>query len=47
MLLISEDLDEILTLSDRILVMHNGRIAETKSRDRAVIGAMMTGGAAA
>ena len=46
-LLISEDLDEILALSDRILVMHNGRIAETGSRDRAVIGAMMTGGAAA
>ncbi len=44
-LLISEDLDEILALSDRILVMHNGRIAETGSRDRAVIGAMMTGGA--
>ena len=46
-LLISEDLDEILALSDRILVMHNGRIAETGSRDRTVIGAMMTGGAAA
>ncbi len=45
-LLISEDLDEILALSDRILVMHNGRIAATGSRDRAVIGAMMTGGAA-
>ena len=44
-LFISEDLDEILTLSDRILVMHNGRVAETKLRDRAVIGAMMTGGA--
>ena len=45
-LLISEDLDEILALSDRILVMHTGRIAETGSRDRTVIGAMMTGGAA-
>ncbi len=46
-LLISEDLDEILALSDRIMVMHDGRIAETGSRDRTVIGAMMTGGAAA
>ena len=45
-LLISEDLDEVLALSDRILVMQSGRIAETKSRDRAVIGAMMTGGSA-
>ncbi len=45
-LLISEDLDEILALSDRILVMHAGRIAETPSRNRAEIGALMAGGAA-
>ena len=45
-LLISEDLDEILALSDRILVMHDGQIAETRVRDRSVIGAMMTGGKA-
>ena len=46
-LLISEDLDEVLALSDRILVMHNGRIGETASRDRAAIGALMAGSATA
>ena len=46
-LLISEDLDEILALSDRILVMHGGHIAETASRDRSRIGALMAGGAGA
>ena len=46
-LLISEDLDEILALSDRILVMHNGQIMETGARDRAAIGVLMAGGGAA
>ncbi len=45
--LISEDLDEILTLSDRILVIHDGRIVEAPSRNRARIGLMMAGEAAA
>ncbi|WP_026784458.1 ABC transporter ATP-binding protein [Pleomorphomonas koreensis] len=45
-LLISEDLDELLELSDRILVMSEGRIVyETKAQaaDVAVIGAHMAG----
>ncbi|WP_049868010.1 ABC transporter ATP-binding protein [Paenibacillus sp. D9] len=45
-LLISEDLDEILQLSDRILVLFGGRIiGELKhdEADRAVIGMLMTG----
>ena len=42
-ILISEDLDEILTLSDRIMVMHDGQLTETTSRDRAAIGLLMTG----
>lgn len=46
-ILISEDLDEVLSLADRILVMHNGQLTETDSRDRAVIGMMMAGGQAA
>ena len=46
MLLISEDLDEILELSDRILVMSEGRIVyETPgaAADVAVIGQHMAG----
>ena len=42
-LLISEDLDEILALSDRILVMHGGEIGETTSRNRSRIGSLMAG----
>jgi simple sugar transport system ATP-binding protein len=45
-LLVSEDLDEILELADRILVISGGRIAyETTSKeaDRAVIGKYMAG----
>ena len=42
-LLISEDLDEILGLADRILVIHDGHLAEATSRDRAAIGLIMAG----
>jgi len=44
--LISEDLDEILALSDRILVIHDGEVRETTTRDREAIGLMMAGEAA-
>jgi len=46
-LLISEDLDEILALSDRVAVLYEGRIAgiaETGETDIAQIGLLMTGG---
>ncbi len=42
-LLISEDLDEVLALSDRILVIHDGQVAEADTRDREAIGLMMAG----
>ncbi|MDQ2090044.1 ABC transporter ATP-binding protein [Marimonas arenosa] len=42
-ILISEDLDEVLSLADRIFVMHDGHLRETTSRDRAEIGYMMAG----
>ena len=45
-LLISEDLDEIRTLSDRIAVMYEGRIMGIVERDQATveqIGLMMAG----
>ncbi|ABM56620.1 ABC transporter ATP-binding protein [Verminephrobacter eiseniae] len=48
-LLISEDLDELLELADRIVVMSEGRIVfETRAAaaDRQVLGAHMGGGAA-
>jgi simple sugar transport system ATP-binding protein len=41
--LISEDLDEILGLSDRIMVIHDGQLHEAQTRDRAKIGLMMAG----
>ena len=41
--LISEDLDEILSLSDRIMVIHDGELHEAQTRDRASIGLMMAG----
>ena len=45
-LLISEDLDEVLGLSDRIFVIHDGQLHEASSRDREAIGLMMAGEAA-
>jgi simple sugar transport system ATP-binding protein len=48
-LLVSEDLDELLALSDRIVVMHAGHIAgevAAHGADRAEIGRLMVGGAA-
>ena len=47
-LLVSEELDEVLRLSDRIAVFFQGRIAamlEKDSFDRESIGRLMTGGA--
>jgi ABC-type uncharacterized transport system ATPase subunit len=47
-LLISEDLDEILALSDRVVVLYEGRIAgiaDAADTDIARIGLLMTGGA--
>jgi len=46
-LLISEDLDEIRALSDRILVMYEGQIVgEVENRDVDIehLGLLMTGG---
>jgi general nucleoside transport system ATP-binding protein len=45
-LLISEDLDEVLQLSDRVAVLYEGRVVGTVSRveaDRSTIGLMMAG----
>ncbi len=42
-LLISEDLDEVLALSDRIIVIHDGQLHEAHSKDREAIGLMMAG----
>jgi ABC-type uncharacterized transport system ATPase subunit len=45
-LLISEDLDELMALSDRIAVLYNGRVVGTVASveaDRNRIGVMMTG----
>ncbi|MFY0661534.1 MAG: ABC transporter ATP-binding protein [Shimia sp.] len=41
--LISEDLDEVLSLADRIMVIHDGALIEADGRDRAHIGLMMAG----
>ncbi|MFN8123677.1 MAG: ATP-binding cassette domain-containing protein [Thermoleophilia bacterium] len=49
-LMISEDLDELMEMSDRIAVMHDGHIAgvvDASGADRNEIGRMMTGGAPA
>jgi general nucleoside transport system ATP-binding protein len=45
-LLISEDLDELMVLSDRIAVMHGGHLTEarpTETLDRGVLGLLMAG----
>ncbi|NRB19138.1 MAG: ABC transporter ATP-binding protein [Rhodobacteraceae bacterium] len=42
-LLISEDLDEILGLADRIMVIHDGQLTEVSSRNREDIGLKMAG----
>jgi simple sugar transport system ATP-binding protein len=45
-ILISEDLDELFALSDRIAVIHRGRLsapAATEDLDRATVGLMMAG----
>ncbi len=41
--LISEDLDEVLGLADRIMVIHDGQLHEAHTRDRQEIGLMMAG----
>ncbi len=48
-LVVSEDLDELLSLSDRIAVMHDGRvvgIVDANGADRMSLGRLMLGGAA-
>ena len=48
-LMVSEDLDELMSVADRILVMHDGRISGEISSDdfdRQKIGELMIGGAA-
>jgi ABC-type uncharacterized transport system ATPase subunit len=42
-LLISEDLDEIIALSDRIIVIHDGSLTEAHNAGREAIGLMMAG----
>lgn len=44
--LISEDLDEVLSLADRIVVIHDGALMAADTRDRARIGLIMAGEAA-
>ncbi|MCU1357014.1 MAG: transporter related protein [Acidimicrobiales bacterium] len=49
-LMVSEDLDELLALADRIIVLHDGHLAgvvEPGSTDRQAIGRLMLQGAAA
>ena len=41
--LISEDLDEILGLADRIVVIRDGKLVEAEGHDRERIGLMMAG----
>jgi simple sugar transport system ATP-binding protein len=48
-LVVSEDLDELMALADRIVVLHGGQIAgivRPADTDRYAIGALMLGGAA-
>jgi len=49
-LVVSEDLDELLSLADRIAVMHDGHVVgvvDAAGADRMSIGRLMLGGAAA
>jgi general nucleoside transport system ATP-binding protein len=49
-LMVSEDLDELLALADRIVVLHDGHVAgivEPATSDRQAIGRLMLQGAAA
>lgn len=49
-LMVSEDLDELMALADRILVLHDGHVAgvvEPSTTDRQAIGRLMLQGAAA
>ncbi|MFQ5438188.1 MAG: ABC transporter ATP-binding protein [Paracoccaceae bacterium] len=41
--LISEDLDEVLSLADRIMVIHDGELIAANTKDREKIGLMMAG----
>lgn len=48
-LLVSEDLDELFAMSDRLIVLHAGRIMgemDQPDYDRETVGALMSGGAA-
>ncbi len=48
--LVSEDLDELFAMSDRLIVLHAGRIMgefDQPDYDRETVGALMSGGAAA
>ena len=45
-ILISEDLDEILSLSDRIMVIYDGKLRTAETHDRETLGLMMAGEAA-
>ena len=45
-ILISEDLDEILSLSDRIMVIYDGKLRIAETHDRETLGLMMAGEAA-
>ena len=43
-LLVSADLDEVMSISDRILVMYNGKLTETSERPtRRELGLLMLG----
>ena len=48
--MVSEDIDELLALADRIVVLHDGEVAgivDPSTTDRQAIGRLMLQGAAA